>query len=222
MRRSNTPTKHKQGQKQSASVLALMTNYSTHEVSTRNEKANDLDDKMISKNVDGKQMIKLDPTINFLPLGGWKEFPNNHIPNRTFHISTAFGTVSLCISCSSGADYFSLQCTGVTAVKVKFRDDTVVNDKSISQSITNNKRRFSRTARSHVEEISIPTQHKTIGGDPAEESLQEINFRSPWPCCESEVSFNGVDGMFIAVLGVVVHGESLPSGLSTPIDVLKR
>ena len=61
-----------------------------------------------------------------------------------------------------------------------------------------------------------------VDGDPKEEILQDISFRSPWPCCYLEVNFTGQSGLFIAVLDVAVFGESLPSGLSTPIKLSNR
>jgi hypothetical protein len=223
MRRSNTPSK-RQGPKQSASVLALITNYPSSnslDTSTRNEKGSDVEDKLVSRSIGGKKMIKLDPVISFLPLASWKEFPNTHIPTQYFHVSTAFCPTSLCIHCTSGADYFSLQCTGVSGLQVLFRDD--LSESKLSHSTTTEKgRRFSRNARTHVDEISIPSQSKATGGDPCEERLQEVSFGSPWPCCHVEVSFTGLAGLFISVLSVAVYGESLPSGLSTPIDIMKR
>lgn len=179
---------------------------------------------MVSKFVDGKQMIKLEPELTFLPHGSWKEYPNSNLPKQYYHITTAFDTTSMRITCSSGADFFSVQCTGVTALKVMFRDDDMITGNNMSQSLNAEKRRFSRNSRSHVDEISIPSHQKVLGGDPAEERLQEISFRSPWPCCHVEVLFTGRERgpLFLSVLHVAVYGESLPSGLSTPIDMLKR
>lgn len=228
--RRNTPIK--QAHKQSSSVLALMTNYpstshqNSHNSSRRiddkyNTMSNDGEDEVVSKHVDGKQMIKLDPVISFLPLGSWKTYQNHHLPNRYFHISTSFNSTSLCIDSTSGADYFKLQCTGVVALKVLFRED-LSESQNMSQSMSqsNPSRRFSRNVRTHVDDISIQPKHK-VCGDPGGETLQELAFRSPWPCCHVEVSFTGLGGQFISVLSVALYGETLPSGLSTPIDALK-
>lgn len=222
--RRNTPIKQKQGHKQSSSVLALMTNYPSSSklgVATSIDlgSSHDGNDRLQSKTVDGKRMIKLDPEIRFSPPGCWHTIPNFHAIERFIQVTTTFNATMMSIDCSSAADYFQLQCTGVESLRVKFRED--MTDKNMSQSMAmNGARRFSRNVRSHEDDIPISSEYKAVG-DPREEVLQEFGFRSPWPCCHVEVHFVSVTGQFIAVLKTEVYGESLPSGLSTPIDTQK-
>lgn len=232
MRRSNTPVKQKQGHKQSSSVLALMTNYpintstnnkdATHKNNIRYSKSAHgiSSDSVESQMMDGKLMIKLAPDIVFTPMGCWTKLPNPHSSNKCLHISTTFHTKTLSIDSSSGADFFKLQCTGVASLTVNYRDDAMKENTSQASTIGGT-RRFSRNVRTHEEVIPISSQYKAVG-EPSEEALQDIGFRSPWPCCQVKVSFTGLDGLFISVLSVAVYGESLPSGLSTPIDAHKK
>mmetsp|Transcript_735 Transcript_735/g.1256 ORF Transcript_735/g.1256 Transcript_735/m.1256 type:complete len:242 (-) Transcript_735:191-916(-) len=230
MRRSNTPVKQKQGHKQSSSVLALMTNYPINTSSNNNDTTHTNNirygknahgksaDGVESRLMDGKLMIKLSPDIVFAPTGCWTRLSNPHSLNQYLYISTTFHPTTLSIDSSSGADFFKLQCTGVASLTVNYRDDAM--KENTSQASTSGSRRFSRNVRTHEEDIPIPSQHKAVG-EPSEEILQEIGFRSPWPCCQVKVSFTGLEGQFISVLNVAVYGESLPSGLSTPIDAHK-
>lgn len=223
-RRLSTPS-NKEGTKLSTSAFTLMSNYPPsssmayiEECSQRDSSWDDAESQMqkVSKNINGKQMIKLNPDILYLPAGSWKEYPNRHCCDQYIYVSTTFSPTSMNITSTSGADYFSLQCIGVTEVKALFHDKVNQNDTQ-PQSI--NHPFMKRDVRTHIENIDVPKNYKVVG-DPYHETFQEISFRSPWPCCHLEVSFVGQSGLFVSILQVAIYGESLPSGLSTPIKKL--
>ena len=151
MKKFNTPNKQRAKQ---ASTFTLMTNGTKLTGLLDDKEARqdrDTKDLMVSKNVDGKQMIKLSPDVSFLPYGHWKEYPCKRNSDRLFHISTGFDPSNICITSTSGADFFSFKCTGVTGVKALFRDNEM-NDKSI---LSGTVRRPNNGDRTHVEDILI-------------------------------------------------------------------
>lgn len=178
-----------------------------------------------------QNMIKLESSIQFIG-GCWNTYLNKE--NKEYYISSSFIISSFSIISLTGIDYIDIISTGIQNLQVLCVEEDFINENLTSTTPVKYKKRkeiidipITNTS-SHIQPNTFMREHLNQEQEHEKEQdedeislidskIQNIHFRTPWPCSHVEISVSTVDGNFISILNISTYCDSMPSSMSTPI-----
>mmetsp|Transcript_9560 Transcript_9560/g.14388 ORF Transcript_9560/g.14388 Transcript_9560/m.14388 type:complete len:213 (+) Transcript_9560:189-827(+) len=186
----------------SSLILSSKNISSSYQENSKNEK-----NEINGSSFDGTKLIRLDAVVNFATPGGWMRHLSAY--DKQVYVATGFGMSTLLVSCSSVIEHVNITaiCAAKLVVQMKECETLLLPSKS------------ERSEKNGVECLEIPVSNMDDSGD---HFVQRIAFQLPQPCYEFNAMFQGTHGEFLTVLDVSCFSTSMPSSMSTPVDVRQQ